>query len=72
MCKYSAENPSVVDVNGGNSTTIVLNDENIVMNITSEGIIIDFFDGDHDGEPDGTIGMTFDEWRSMAQRSSRV
>jgi hypothetical protein len=70
MYKNTVTNPTVVDINGGNSTTIVLNDENIVINITSEGIIIDFFDGDHDGEADGTIGRTFDEWRSVAQEGA--
>ena len=62
----SIENPQLVDVNGGNNTTIVLNDENIVINITSEGIIIDFWDDDSDGDPHLTIGRTFDEWRAIA------
>lgn len=60
------ENPDMVDVNNGKSTTIVLNDENIVINITSEGIIIDFFLDDSDGEAPATVGMTFDEWRDFA------
>lgn len=61
------ENPTMVDINGGNDTTIVLNDENIVLRITSEGIIMDFWSDDSDGDPHGTIGMTFDEWRSLAK-----
>lgn len=62
----SVENPSIVDVNGGHSTVVVLNDENIVINLTSEGIILDFWLDDSDGEPHATIGMTFDEWRDFA------
>lgn len=64
----SVENPDIVDVNSGKYATIVLNDENIVINVTSEGIILDFWLDGSDGDPHGTIGMTFEEWRTFATR----
>lgn len=64
----TVENPDTVDINGGKNTLLILNDENIVINITSEGIIMDFWWDDSDGDPHATVGMTFDEWRDFATR----
>lgn len=64
----SIENPTLVDVNGGNTTTIVVNDENIVITVTAEGIILDFWHDDSDADAADTMCMTFDEWRDHARR----
>lgn len=59
---------TLIDTNINSTTTIVVNNEDIVLNITTEGIIIDFWDDpDNDGEADRTICMTFDEWRTFAR-----
>lgn len=64
----SIQDPSLVDVTGAHPVTVNVIQDNMTVTITSEGIILDFWDDDSDGESHGTIGMTFDEWRMMALR----
>jgi|DEB19_MinimDraft_3_1074340.scaffolds.fasta_scaffold01445_11 hypothetical protein len=39
-----------------------------IVKVTNEGVIIDFY---LDGEPTGTIGMTYDEWFVMATSATK-
>lgn len=65
------DNPELVDLGVGRSTTINVLSGDILIHITGEGIIMDFFnEGNEDTEPDATIGMTFDEWRDLADRKA--
>lgn len=64
----SIQDPSLVDVTGAYPVTVNVTHDNMTVTITSEGIILDFWDDDSDGEPHGTIGMTFEEWRTLAAR----
>lgn len=63
-----AVDPSLVDTTGAHPVTVNVTQGNMTVTITSEGIILDFWDDDSDGDPHHTIGMTFDEWRDHARR----
>lgn len=65
------QDPKLVDVSGQQTVAINVMHANIVIGVTSEGIIMDFWDDESDGEPHATVGMTFEEWRDFADRSGR-
>lgn len=64
----SVQDPSLVDVTGAHPVTLNVTQANMTITVTSEGIILDFWDDDSDGDPLATIGMTFDEWGEFAIR----
>lgn len=58
--------PHFVNLTGANTVILNVSSENIIVQITNEGIILDFY-GDGRGNDPLTIGMTFGEWRDTAQ-----
>jgi hypothetical protein len=63
----SVQDPQLVDVTGSQPIVLNVMHANMVINISGEGLVMDFFDdGNDDVEPDATLGMTFDEWREYA------
>lgn len=64
----TVQNPKLVDITGSQPVVLNVMHANMIINITAEGVIMDFFDEDNEGtEADGTVAMTFDEWREFAE-----
>jgi len=58
--------PHFVNLTEANTVVLNVSSENIIIQITNEGVILDFYDGGRGNDP-LTIGMTFDEWRDTAR-----
>lgn len=56
----------LIDMTDDQRVVIVFNDRNLVINVNSNEIIVDFWeDADNDGESDGKVVMTFDDLRDL-------
>jgi hypothetical protein len=61
---HTVTDPARVEFTGQQPLSIDVVPAHMVVNITAEGVIMDFFDDNT--EPDATLAMTFDEWREYA------
>jgi hypothetical protein len=61
------QDPALVDFSGVQPLTVNVMPAEMLVHISTEGIIMDFFDSsENDGDADATVGMTFEEWREFA------